>query len=271
MAPITDIDVLVSPAEATESQLRDRQVVVIDVLRATTVIAWALAHGAEQIIPAASVEDALEFKAQLDRDVALLCGEREGRRIPGFDLGNSPLEYERPAISGRSLVLASTNGTVVLSRCSVAACTFTAAFVNLAAVARAMRKTGGSWLIAISGKLGRACVEDLVCAGRLAREVLGPAEVLPDLSVSAAPGGQGTPEPHDGLTLALALEKAFGHDLPGLFRNCAHGRYLAAIGFEPDLEICATLDRFDVVPEFRGGRIFLSDIPPDGLNLAREH
>lgn len=267
MATVTDLDVLVSPAEATEAQLRERQVVVIDVLRATTVIAHALAHGAEQIIPAASVEEAMEFKSQLDRDIALLCGERDGRRISGFDLGNSPLEYERETIAGRSLVLASTNGTVLLRRCSAASCAFTAAFVNLGAVARAMQRTGGSWLIVTSGKLGRACLEDLVCAGRLARLVLGPVELLPgDLT----PAGEPVDEPHDGLTLALALEETFGGDLPALFRNCAHGRYLASIGFGPDLAACAALDRFDLVPEYRSGRIYRSDLPPDGLGASRE-
>lgn len=260
-----EIDVLLSPAESGDTQLRDRQVVVVDVLRATTVIAHALANGAEQIIPAGSVEEALEFKAQLDRDVALLCGEREGRRISGFDLGNSPLEYDRATVGGRSLVLASTNGTVVLSRCGGAVRTLTASFCNLSAVARAMRQTGGPWFIACSGKLGRACLEDLVCAGRLARLALG-ADVSLDAAVSghhrAAESGV---ERQDGLGIALALEAAYGTDLRELFRHCAHGRYLEAIGFGPDLDVCAAQDSVPILPEYRAGRIFRSDLPPDGL------
>lgn len=260
MTDILEIDVLLSPAESGDIQLRDRQVVVIDVLRATTVIAHALANGAEQIIPAGSVEEALEFKAQLDRDVALLCGEREGRRIPGFDLGNSPLEYDRATVTGRSLVLASTNGTVVLSRCGVAVRTLTASFCNVSAVARAMRETGGPWLIACSGKLGRACLEDLVCAGRLARLALAGAEAGP-APVTAAD----EVERQDGLDIALALESAHGADLRELFRRCSHGRYLEAIGFGPDLDVCAAQDSVPIVPEFRAGRIFRTDLPPDGL------
>lgn len=253
-----EIDVLLSPAEAVDANLRERQVVVIDVLRATTVIAHALANGAEQIIPAASVEEALEFKAQLDRDVALLCGEREGRRIPGFDLGNSPLEYTREAVGGRSLVLASTNGTVVLARSTVALRTLTASFCNLAAVAHAMRSAGGPWVIAPSGKLGRACLEDLVCAGRLARLALGG-------HADAVAAAAAALDRHDGLAIAMALEAAHGSDLRALFRHCAHGRYLDSIGFGPDLEVCAAADTLPIVPEFRAGRIYRTDLPPDGL------
>jgi len=244
--PALSLDVVASPPEATGALLCDRNVVVIDVLRATTVISHGLAAGAERIIPAVSPEEARDLGAGLDPGSALLCGERQGYRIPGFELGNSPLEYTPDRVKGRILILASTNGSVLLARCCTARRILAVSFNNLSVVAARMRAAGGPWIAVCSGKLGRACLEDLVCAGRLG--------VRLGLS-GAGDSGDSLDEARDGLAIARLLDERLGGDLAGMLRRSAHGRYLESIGFGRDLDLCSRLDILDVVPEMVGGAI----------------
>jgi 2-phosphosulfolactate phosphatase len=237
------LEVLCSPAEITDLDLRDQNVVVIDVLRATTVIVRALSAGAKGIIPAETVEHALELRARIDPE-ALLCGERGGHRVPGFHLGNSPLEYTPEAIGGRTLILASTNGSVLLSRCVAARRAIVAALTNVGAVARLLQAAQGSWRILLAGKRGRACIEDLVCAGRLAG-LLDRKTTVECVSDDAS----------DGLAIALAIERSAPADLGTFLGSTAHGCYLESIGYASDLQACASVDTVPLVPEMIGGRI----------------
>ena len=108
------VSVLLSLSEVRRRDPQRAIVVALDILRASTTIVTAIRNGCVEIVPVASVEEAREISRL--RQGVLLCGEREGRRIDGFDLGNSPLEYTRESVSGRSLVLTTTNGTAALSR-----------------------------------------------------------------------------------------------------------------------------------------------------------
>lgn len=239
-----------------ESMPRDQQVIVIDVLRATTVIGQALAAGAARIVPAAGIEEALALKAQIDPDGALLCGEREGRPVPGFDLGNSPLEYQPGLVAGRTLILASTNGSVVLARSQPARRVLGLSWNTLGAVARRVAGEGGAWTIICSGKLGRPCLEDLVCAGALIERLF-----------ARLPGGEPPADrATDGNRIVLDLHARYGADPAGLLKGCAHGRYLASIGHAVDLEVAAAIDTIDLVPEQIDGRIVAGvlEAPPAG-------
>ena len=105
------IDVLLTPAEAGARSLSGRIVAVIDVLRATSTIVAAMANGARAIVPVAEIEDALRLAKTHGRDNVLLCGERRSRKIEGFDLGNSPLEFTSEAVADKLVVMTTTNGT----------------------------------------------------------------------------------------------------------------------------------------------------------------
>ena len=98
------IDVCLSPGEFSEEKLKDQVAVVVDVLRASTTICAALAAGAKEIIPAESIEEAIRLASNLTRDAILLCGEREGKLIQGFDLANSPHEYKPRVVKGKTLL-----------------------------------------------------------------------------------------------------------------------------------------------------------------------
>jgi 2-phosphosulfolactate phosphatase len=232
--------VFLTPAEMGDSAFRGKPVVVIDVLRANTSIAYARAHGAEKVIPIASIEAATRLATSLDRATTLLCGEREGRPISGFDLGNSPLEFTPETVSGKTVIMTTTNGTGTISRLEGAHEIFVCSFVNISAVAHHLRNEAELFIIC-SGKLGAFSLEDAVCAGNLIAR-------LRDLDV----------EPlalNDAGAAAEALYGIHGKDLLRCLRGTAHGRYLCEIGFGDDLEVCARADALSTVPVVREGRI----------------
>lgn len=227
------------PAEITDSAFKGKTAIVIDVLRASTSIAAAKANGAEKLIPTATIEAAKKLAATLDRDGTLLCGERDGRMIDGFDLGNSPREYTREAVAGKTVILTTTNGTETIMRLDGAREIVVCGLVNLSAVADFVREEA-ELFIACSGRDRRFSLEDSVCAGGLVAR-------LRDLGVR--------PALDDGAATCEALFALHRADLAGCLRGSAHGRYLAGIGFDADIEDCAALDTRNVVPVVREGRI----------------
>ena len=108
------IDVHFTPLGLGAGDLAGRGVVVIDALRATTTIITALANGAKAVIPAATSEEAVRLASNLEKDGVLLAGERRSVRIEGFALGNSPREMVPAVVAGKTIVLATTNGTPAL-------------------------------------------------------------------------------------------------------------------------------------------------------------
>lgn len=229
-----------SPSEFSSSEARDAAVAVVDVLRATTVLPAAFAAGAARAVPADSVESATALLSALDRDSALLCGEREGRKIPGFDLGNSPLEYTPERVEKMTLVFCSTNGSRVMTRFQAAEEMVLASFVNVSAAAERLAAAGRDVLVVASGKLGRACIEDTALGGLLVSRLTA---LVPGL------------DPDDGARMALRLWEGWKEDVPGLLRGSEHGAYLAELGFDEDLEFCSRIDSVPVVPVMRDGRI----------------
>src|SRR5512140_3042987 len=128
------IELLFTPQHADEMGLRDRTVIVIDVLRASTTITTALHNGAREVIPCATVEAAVKISANLAGGVTLLAGERNARMIQGFHLGNSPLEFTPEKVRGKSIVFSSTNGAQALAKGRLAKDLTVASFVNISQV-----------------------------------------------------------------------------------------------------------------------------------------
>jgi 2-phosphosulfolactate phosphatase len=109
------VDVFFTPAGLSPGEVQGRTVFVIDILRATTSMCAALTHGAKAIIPVASTEEALRLAQTLGSDDVLLAGEKNCLRIPGFQLGNSPLEMTESAVKGKTIIVTTSNGTQALS------------------------------------------------------------------------------------------------------------------------------------------------------------
>jgi 2-phosphosulfolactate phosphatase len=203
----------------------------IDVLRATTTLAWARANGAARIEPFADPAAALAYRD--GHPGTLACGERDGRIVPGFDLGNSPAEYTRERVSGRTLAFASTNGSRALLAAARCRRRWLASFPSLSAVVEALAaEAAGSdlWLVC-AGKLGRFALEDAACAGTIAARLVSRGASLENADAR--------------LSATLACTSA--GDVRALVAGADHARWLASLGepFAADVAACATLDALD--------------------------
>ncbi len=207
--------------------------VVVDVLRATTTIATALAHDARYVATRAEVLESFELRAALEArgEAPLLGGERGGTRVPGFDLGNSPREYTPARVAGRAVILCTTNGTAAVARCADARALYAGAFVNVAATAAAVAKSGAPVTLCCAGREGAASLEDAACAGLLA-----------ELLCAAQPY-----EPDDATTMARLCWRNYKNSVVGLLQQCRHGRYLASLGFDDDLFYAGQIDAVPTV------------------------
>ncbi len=215
------VDVLFTP-----SRIHTRGIaVVIDVLRATSTIVTALANGALCVKPVVNLARARMEKSKN----TLICGERNGVKPKGFDLGNSPLEYTSDAVFGKNLVLTTTNGTKAVHLVKSPR-VLAGSFLNLSAVVVQL-KHSEEILVVCSGQDRFIAMEDVLCAGalieRLDRDDLG-----------------------DGAKIAFQLWKGLKtSDLQQMLLDTLHGKELAKKGFAEDIVFCSQIDRFHLVPE----------------------
>ncbi len=211
--------------------------VAIDVLRATTTIATALAAGAEAVQVFAHLQQLQEASQNWPAPKRLLAGERGGKTVAGFDLGNSPLDYTPARVQDKRIFMSTTNGTRSLQRIEGIPVVITAALVNLGAVVDFLRQGAFAevWLVG-SGWEGAFSLEDTACAGAILQR-LGCQTHLEQLG-------------NDEAVAALALYQTWQADLLALLRRSSHGQRLLGIGPENDTDLayCAELDRFSVVP-----------------------
>lgn len=237
------IDVAWMPAELAHMTVHDRVAVVVDVLRAASTIATAIHNGARAVLPARSTEEALRIANSIGRDGVVLCGERGGVRIDGFELGNSPAEFTAGAVAGRTLVMTTTNGTRALAEAAGARRVYVAALVNAGAVAEKLAEAEGDLLIVCAGRDGQVSVEDALCAGTLVGAVV-------------ARRGEDEIALGDGAIAARALAERPGQeDFAEFLRRTAAGNALRAIGHAADIEYCAARDTLSDVPVLREGQI----------------
>ncbi|HEY0613425.1 MAG TPA: 2-phosphosulfolactate phosphatase [Candidatus Elarobacter sp.] len=231
------IEVLLAPPWASEA-VRGAHVAVVDVLRASTTIAVALANGAAGVIPVAEPEDAIALGSRLGRGRVLFCGERNSVRIDGFDLDNSPASFTAPAVAGKTLILTTTNGTRALRSVAAAASVRAVALVNRAAAADALAAEDGDIAIVCAGDASGFALEDAIGAGALV-------EALRSRITGA--------ELRDGARAAAILHRGVASRLADAVASADHAQALAQKGFAGDIAFCAALDVLDVVPVLRDG------------------
>ncbi len=232
------LDVFLAPSELTPAALDGRVVAVIDVLRATTTIAAALYAGARTVIPFLETEDAVRTARLYERGEVKLAGERHMVTVPGFDLGNSPLEFTPAAVGQQTVLLTTTNGTRALFAADDAKAVFVASYANFTVTAERLQgalRAGTPVAIVCAATEGTIALEDAACAGRYVRTLR-----------TANP----TLEINDGAQLAELLADKYGDDIASVFADASHGRALTAAGFTDDLRACATLDLYPVLAEY---------------------
>ena len=241
------INVHLLPSLVAPEDLAGKIVVVIDVLRATTTIVHALAAGAVEVIPCLEIDEALRIAGE-SVATSIRGGERGGRKIEVFDLGNSPLDYTPAKVGGRSVVFTTTNGTRALMRCRSARRVLIGAFVNFSAVCRALAEEDVIEIVC-AGTDGHVTREDTLLAGAIVDEL------SRGIDSRTLPRGEGGVQINDQAEIAADAWRSAIGDLTGqsplstAMRRSRGGRNLIEIGQENDIDIAAQIDKFDIVPE----------------------
>jgi 2-phosphosulfolactate phosphatase len=244
------VDVLFTPAGMNAGEIQGRTVFVIDILRATTSMCAALSHGAKAIIPVASTEEALRLAQTIGSTDVLLAGEQNCVKIPGFPLGNSPLEMTETAVRGKTIIVTTSNGTRALLACQGAGAVYPAAAANLTITAEKAREaleTEHHILVVCAGRGGAFSLDDAYCAGRLLAATLGdrrPRRGLNDAGIAC-----------------LDLVRRYGDDWERPLAYSHAGRELIKLGFRADLRDASRLDAYPVLPHFHERRVTLTPVP----------
>ncbi|MEM6783409.1 MAG: 2-phosphosulfolactate phosphatase, partial [Bacteroidota bacterium] len=225
-----------------EDDLRGCTVVAIDVLRACSTIVTALANGAKALIPVSDMVQAGRLAANLDADTGLLGGERGGKRIDGFQVGNSPAEYTPEAVMDRTVVLTTTNGTQAIARAKQAHAVTIGCFLNASRIVEYLRTVETEIVLHCAGWQGRIALEDTLFAGY----------VLHHLWDGRLPA-----DATDACRIAHAQYRADRHRLAAALKESEHARRLIALGQEADLDYCAQMDAVPVLPLYHESRLLL--------------
>ena len=226
------IEVCLSPELIHQHELTGKVVVVVDIFRATSCIVTGLASGVTAIKPVAEVDECKE----LGKQGYLTAGERGGIKVPEFDMGNSPFEYQADEVKGKKVAISTTNGSQAIVKSEGADEIIIGAFLNLEAVSEYILQSKKDVLVHCAGWKGTINLEDTLFAGALIDEC---AEEMKPLGDSAL--------------LAHQLFVGNHENLLGLAKQSSHAERLAGFGIEKDLEFCMTLDEYSVVPRLIEG------------------
>lgn len=225
--------------ELTPADLTPDCAIAIDVLRATTTMSTALDAGAEAVQVFSSIDELMQVSETWLPEKRLRAGERGGAKVPGCDLGNSPLDCTPEVVAGRRLFISTTNGTRCLERIQDAAVVLAAALINRSAVVNYLlhHQPETVWLVG-SGWEGSFSLEDTVCAGA----------ILAGLQQSAGEPSLAALAGNDEAIAAAALYSQWHDRLPELLQHASHGQRLLRLDCQADLKYCAQTDILNVVP-----------------------
>ena len=235
------VDIFSKPIDVNPQDFVSRTAVVIDVLRASSTMAIALQNNCREIIPTDEVDRAFEIAEAFPSQNVLLCGERRGFKVEGFDLGNSPQDYTPAKVANRILVFTTSNGTRAIKHAELANQVVICALVNLLAVAKYLANSTSDILILCAGREGDPSLEDAICAGLLANRIFEHDQEKVRLTQNAQD--------------VIEMSQGYRGDLLQMLQQSEHGRYLIKIGQKADLEVCARLNSINIVPVYRDGVI----------------
>ena len=235
------LDVFLTPCSVSDETLDGSLTIVIDVLRATSTITTALSAGAAAIQPVATKQE-VEFQtAQVEGSGYLRAGERNGEKIEGYDLGNSPLDYTNQTVEGQTIILTTTNGTRALSKADAADEVIVGSMLNAYRVARWIAEQQTDTVLLCAGRHNRPALEDTLCAGLVI-------DHLRELGL----------EP--GLTDAARIVDTFYQETDDFETAVEAGssvQRLRDIGHERDISYCLQQDTLPILPRFVDGKITL--------------
>lgn len=244
----TNLEVLFSPAEVAtlkNRDLSDSVCVVFDILRATTSMMSALANGAVAIIPVSEIAEAIKLREK-NPDV-LLAGEREGLRIRSeqtgsvdFDFGNSPREFARETVTGKTIVMTTTNGTRALQACAAAKTVLLGSFLNLRPIANwIIERRPPNLILVCSGTYDQPSLEDTLAAGALCEKIW----------VHYVGGNMA-----DSAEMARRIYPLLQIDLVGAMNHSRNGRrLLSSPDLKNDVRFCMQRETLNFIAEVKNG------------------
>lgn len=226
------VDVCLSPDLMHLYSVEDKSVVVVDILRATSSMVTAFAHGIDSIFPVAKLEDCRALKPK----GYLIAGERDGEKVPDFDLGNSPFEYMADNLKGKQIAFTTTNGTQAIAKSIGAKEIIIGAFLNLSAVTNHLIANNHDVLIVCAGWKGKVNLEDTVFAGALVENLKHKFTLACDAPLAAQ-----------------HLYHCAKNDLEKFLSESSHVRRLNKLNIHDDMKFCVTIDKFNIVPVLTEG------------------
>ncbi len=222
------IEVCLTPELIHQHILKEKVVVVVDIFRATSCIVTGLAHGVKSIRPTSEVEETLA----LAKEGYLTAGERGGVKVNGFDIGNSPFEYQGDMVQGKKVAISTTNGSKAIIKSKEAEQIVIGAFLNLEAMTDYLLQLPNDVVVHCAGWKGAPNLEDTLYAGALIDECAEELTILGD----------------SGL-LAHQVFISSHENLNGLALKSAHADRLRGFGIEKDLEFCMQMNEYSLVPQ----------------------
>lgn len=236
-----DVQLYLTPIPSALIEIKDKTVVVIDVLRCTTSISAALMAGARGVIPTAGPGEAVEMWTKIGPDMAILAGERQGIKIENFQLGNSPLEFTAEVVAGKHVVMTTSNGTAAFLQAAGAALTLSCSLTNISRVVDRIAVEEKDLVITCAGRSGQFSIEDTICGGMLLHLLTTDKKLKLQIN--------------DAGSLALLLYRSNRNALRQTIAQGEHGRYLSQIGFADDVTAAAVTDSMPVLPILKEGQL----------------
>ena len=230
-----DIQVCLSPALFPYADSIGRNVVLTDILRATSSVCTAFYHGVGQIIPVGSVEEARQKKEA----GMIVAGEKDGVVLPFADFGNSPFNFMTDAIRGKTVAYCTTNGTKAIGMATGSRNLIIGSYLNISEVIRFLESDGADVLIFCSGWKNRFNIEDTLFAGAVTAQLL--------------QKGFGTE--CDSAHAAADLWSIARNNLREYIEKCAHRERLRKLGLDDVLDFCHTFDACPCLPVLSNGAI----------------
>lgn len=225
------VNIIISSDYIREDLIKDKVVVIIDILRATSVITTAFMNGCKELVPVLTVEEAFEMKK--NDSECILGGERHAIKVDGFDLSNSPLEYTKEVVSGKRIILSTTNGTRAITSCGAADKILIGSMLNANALAYELVKLGKDVVLVNSGTYGEFSMDDFICSGYIVSRILEKANnvELADIATAALK----TYEDHS--------------DILSYVKEARHYERMKSLGLMEDIYYCIQKDKSELIIE----------------------
>jgi 2-phosphosulfolactate phosphatase len=234
-----NIDVCMTPDLVELYGTKGKVVVVIDILRATSCMTTAIAHGVKSIIPVATLDECRSLKEK----GCIAAAERDGKTADGFDLGNSPFSYMEKALSGKTIAVTTTNGTQAIVRSKDAEEVIIGSFLNKSAVINYLSSQPNDVLLLCAGWKGKVNLEDTLFAGAI------------------IDGLNGTFfSENDSAITARILYNVAKNDMMGFLSNSSHVRRLKGLNITKDIAFCLKNDVYNVIPVLKGDELVMMEM-----------